>query len=180
MFLVDAIRWKLTECTYCPQVARIQLFAYMFYHVYLHYNQVHIYLTKFQLLCCFEKVFTVFILSSLSVYYSTHVMLEMGYRVWFLKNMSLGLEKGLWDAFGMINGSFWQVKQMHVFGYLLVMVVPSVLALMNLIWFGKILKGLKKQLAKRRESVWSITWTSRVTVYWTLHLSLLHSFQSSV
>ncbi|KAM6575193.1 hypothetical protein CsatA_023520 [Cannabis sativa] len=43
-----------------------------------------------------------------------------------------------------------QVVQMHIFGYLLVMVVPSVLAIMNLMWFGKILKGLKKQLAKRQ------------------------------
>ncbi|XP_021890048.1 transmembrane protein 56-B [Carica papaya] len=62
-------------------VARVLLFVYMFYHVYLHYNQV---------------------------------------------------------------------IQMHAFGYLLVFVVPSVLAAMNLMWFGKILKGLKKTLAKRQ------------------------------
>lgn len=62
-------------------VARILMFGYMFYHVYLHYDQV---------------------------------------------------------------------IQMHIFGYLLVMVVPSVLAIMNLMWFGKILKGLKKLLAKRQ------------------------------
>lgn len=62
-------------------VARILLFGYMFYHVYLHYDQVN---------------------------------------------------------------------QMHIFGYLLVMVVPLVLAIMNLMWFGKILKGLKKLLAKRQ------------------------------
>ncbi|XP_015882960.3 uncharacterized protein LOC107418773 [Ziziphus jujuba] len=43
-----------------------------------------------------------------------------------------------------------QVIQMHIFGYFLVFVVPSVLATMNLMWFGKILKGLKKQLAKRQ------------------------------
>ncbi|KAK6916925.1 TRAM/LAG1/CLN8 homology domain [Dillenia turbinata] len=61
-------------------VARILLFGYMFYHVYLHYNQV---------------------------------------------------------------------IQMHIFGYLLVFAVPSILAIMNLMWFGKILKGLKKTLAKR-------------------------------
>lgn len=60
--------------------ARIMLFIYMFYHVYLHYDQV---------------------------------------------------------------------IQMHIFGYMLVFVVPSVLAIMNLVWFGKILKGLKKTLAKR-------------------------------
>lgn len=41
-----------------------------------------------------------------------------------------------------------QVIQMHTFGYLLVFVVPSVLAVMNLMWFGKIIKGLIKQLAK--------------------------------
>lgn len=62
-------------------VARILLFVYMFYHVYLHYDQV---------------------------------------------------------------------VQMHPFGYFLVFVVPSVLAAMNLMWFGKILKGLKKTLAKRQ------------------------------
>ncbi|XP_057537632.1 uncharacterized protein LOC130815249 [Amaranthus tricolor] len=62
-------------------VARILLFVYMFYHVYLHYDQV---------------------------------------------------------------------MQMHVFGFFLVFVVPSVLAAMNLMWFGKILKGLKKTLAKRQ------------------------------
>ncbi|PON67736.1 TRAM/LAG1/CLN8 domain containing protein [Parasponia andersonii] len=44
---------------------------------------------------------------------------------------------------------YHQVIQMHIFGYLLVMLVPSVLAIMNLMWFGKILKGLKKQIAKR-------------------------------
>ncbi|KAF3450154.1 hypothetical protein FNV43_RR06234 [Rhamnella rubrinervis] len=43
-----------------------------------------------------------------------------------------------------------QVIQMHILGYFLVFVVPSVLATMNLMWFGKIIKGLKKQLAKRQ------------------------------
>ncbi|KAL5773461.1 hypothetical protein ACOSP7_013050 [Xanthoceras sorbifolium] len=62
-------------------IARILLFVYMFYHVYLHYDQV---------------------------------------------------------------------IQMHVMGYLLVFAVPSVLAMMNLIWFWKIIKGLKKTLAKRQ------------------------------
>ncbi|PRQ29964.1 putative TRAM/LAG1/CLN8 domain-containing protein [Rosa chinensis] len=41
-----------------------------------------------------------------------------------------------------------QVIQMHPFGYLLVFAVPAVLAIMNLMWFGKIIKGLMKQLAK--------------------------------
>ncbi|XP_047316010.1 TLC domain-containing protein 4-B-like [Impatiens glandulifera] len=41
-----------------------------------------------------------------------------------------------------------QVSQMHAFGRFLVFVVPAVLAAMNLVWFGKILKGLKKTLTK--------------------------------
>ncbi|KAL2482199.1 Translocation associated membrane protein [Forsythia ovata] len=61
-------------------VARILLFVYLFYHYYLHYNQV---------------------------------------------------------------------MQMRVFGRLLVLVVPSLLTVMNLIWFWKISKGLKKMVAKR-------------------------------
>ncbi|GKU92692.1 hypothetical protein SLE2022_386460 [Rubroshorea leprosula] len=43
-----------------------------------------------------------------------------------------------------------QVNQMHTFGYLLVFVVPSLLGTMNLVWFGKIVKGLRKTLAKRQ------------------------------
>ncbi|KAK9706970.1 hypothetical protein RND81_07G164300 [Saponaria officinalis] len=43
-----------------------------------------------------------------------------------------------------------QVIEMHAFGYFLVFVVPFVLAAMNLMWFGKILKGLKKTLTKRQ------------------------------
>ncbi|PKU64079.1 hypothetical protein MA16_Dca007985 [Dendrobium catenatum] len=43
-----------------------------------------------------------------------------------------------------------QVMQMHIMGYLLVFMVPSVLAIMNLMWFGKIIKGLRKTLAKRQ------------------------------
>ncbi|XP_065628361.1 uncharacterized protein LOC112041175 isoform X2 [Quercus suber] len=54
----------------------------------------------------------------------------------------------------LINGILiffaWLVIQMHAFGYFLVFVVPSVLAIMNLMWFGKILMGLKKTLAKRQ------------------------------
>lgn len=38
---------------------------------------------------------------------------------------------------------------MHTFGYLLVFVVPIALSVMNLMWFGKIVKGLKKTLEKR-------------------------------
>ncbi|XP_026427766.1 transmembrane protein 56-B-like [Papaver somniferum] len=45
---------------------------------------------------------------------------------------------------------FHQVEQMHPVGLFLVFVVPAVLATMNLMWFGKILKGLKKTLAKRQ------------------------------
>ncbi|GAB2281157.1 hypothetical protein Dimus_015761 [Dionaea muscipula] len=45
---------------------------------------------------------------------------------------------------------FHQVIELHPFGYFLVFVVPSVLAVMNLMWFGKIIKGLKKTLTKRQ------------------------------
>ncbi|XP_011085166.1 transmembrane protein 56 [Sesamum indicum] len=43
-----------------------------------------------------------------------------------------------------------QVMQMHAVGFLLVLCVPVVLAVMNLMWFGKIIKGLMKTLAKRQ------------------------------
>ncbi|XP_057812131.1 uncharacterized protein LOC131026309 [Salvia miltiorrhiza] len=43
-----------------------------------------------------------------------------------------------------------QVMQMHTAGFLLVFVVPVALAIMNLMWFGKILKGLKKTLLKKK------------------------------
>ncbi|KAK7304967.1 hypothetical protein VNO77_42864 [Canavalia gladiata] len=45
---------------------------------------------------------------------------------------------------------FDQVEQMHTYGQILVMVVPLVLAVMNLVWFSKIIKGLRKTLAKRQ------------------------------
>lgn len=38
---------------------------------------------------------------------------------------------------------------MHVIGYLLVFGVPTVLGMMNLMWFGKIVKGLMKTISKR-------------------------------
>ncbi|XP_031505155.1 uncharacterized protein LOC116267526 isoform X1 [Nymphaea colorata] len=47
---------------------------------------------------------------------------------------------------------YYQVKQMFFFGFFLVFVVPFALAVMNLMWFGKILKGLKKILAKRQQT----------------------------
>ncbi|CAM8935718.1 unnamed protein product [Rhodiola kirilowii] len=43
-----------------------------------------------------------------------------------------------------------QVNRLHIVGFLLVFAVPSVLGVMNLMWFGKILKGLRKTLAKRQ------------------------------
>ncbi|XP_013597553.1 PREDICTED: transmembrane protein 56 isoform X2 [Brassica oleracea var. oleracea] len=43
-----------------------------------------------------------------------------------------------------------QVVQLNTFGYLLVFVVPIALSVMNLMWFGKIVKGLKKTLEKRQ------------------------------
>ncbi|KAG5621965.1 hypothetical protein H5410_007183 [Solanum commersonii] len=42
-----------------------------------------------------------------------------------------------------------QVIHMHIFGILLVFGVPAALGVMNLMWFGKIIKGLKKNLSKR-------------------------------
>ncbi|XP_057433436.1 uncharacterized protein LOC130726217 [Lotus japonicus] len=45
---------------------------------------------------------------------------------------------------------FDQVEQMHTFGRILVIVVPLVLSVMNLVWFSKIIKGLRKTLAKRQ------------------------------
>ncbi|XP_042502071.1 TLC domain-containing protein 4-B-like isoform X2 [Macadamia integrifolia] len=44
----------------------------------------------------------------------------------------------------------YQVNLMQPFARLLAYAVPSVLAVMNLLWFGKIVKGLKKTLAKRQ------------------------------
>ncbi|KQK13851.1 transmembrane protein 56 isoform X2 [Brachypodium distachyon] len=41
-----------------------------------------------------------------------------------------------------------QITQMHAFGYYLTLTVPSVLFIMNAMWFMKILKGVKKTLAK--------------------------------
>ncbi|XP_057954836.1 uncharacterized protein LOC131148895 [Malania oleifera] len=43
-----------------------------------------------------------------------------------------------------------QVFQMHSFGIFLIFVGPSVLSVMNLMWFKKIARGLKKTLAKRQ------------------------------
>lgn len=43
-----------------------------------------------------------------------------------------------------------QVMQLHDFGKLLVFGVPVVLSIMNLMWFGKIIMGLRKTLAKRQ------------------------------
>ncbi|KAJ4816219.1 hypothetical protein LUZ62_028785 [Rhynchospora pubera] len=43
-----------------------------------------------------------------------------------------------------------QIEKMHIFGYILVFLVPIVLFGMNLVWFGKILKGVKKTLAKKK------------------------------
>uniref|UniRef100_A0A1D1YK97 Transmembrane protein 56-B n=1 Tax=Anthurium amnicola TaxID=1678845 RepID=A0A1D1YK97_9ARAE len=43
-----------------------------------------------------------------------------------------------------------QIKQMDTIPYILVFSVPSILAIMNIMWFGKILRGLRKTLAKRQ------------------------------
>lgn len=43
---------------------------------------------------------------------------------------------------------FDQIVKMHRFGFLLVVVVPSLLTIMNMMWFGKIVKGLRKTMNK--------------------------------
>ncbi|GMI67131.1 hypothetical protein like AT4G19645 [Hibiscus trionum] len=43
-----------------------------------------------------------------------------------------------------------QVKQLNTYGRMLIVIVPSVLSVMNLMWFGKIIKGMRKTLAKRK------------------------------
>ncbi|ONK55583.1 uncharacterized protein A4U43_UnF1170 [Asparagus officinalis] len=46
-----------------------------------------------------------------------------------------------------------QVKQMDIYGLLLVFGVPSALGIMNMIWFAKILKGLKKTWNSSRRNI---------------------------
>lgn len=48
--------------------------------------------------------------------------------------------------------NFFQVVQMSILTYVIVISVPSVLAIMNLVWFLKIVRGVKKTLAKRQWS----------------------------
>ncbi|EEC71546.1 hypothetical protein OsI_03885 [Oryza sativa Indica Group] len=43
-----------------------------------------------------------------------------------------------------------QVKQMRTFSCILIFAVPTILLVMNTVWFVKILRGLKKTLAKRQ------------------------------
>lgn len=43
-----------------------------------------------------------------------------------------------------------QVKQMQRLGRYLILIVPSVLAIMNFMWFMKIIRGLRKTLVKRQ------------------------------
>ncbi|KZV16629.1 hypothetical protein F511_12085 [Dorcoceras hygrometricum] len=45
---------------------------------------------------------------------------------------------------------YGQVMQIHTTGAALVLVVPPIISVMNLIWFGKIFKGLKKTIAKKK------------------------------
>lgn len=42
-----------------------------------------------------------------------------------------------------------QIKKMNTFGYFLVLIAPCIIFVMNVLWFSKILKGLKKTMAKR-------------------------------
>lgn len=49
-----------------------------------------------------------------------------------------------------VSQHYAQIVKMHIIGCILVFCVPSILAMMNIIWFGKILKGLKKQLCNQK------------------------------
>uniref|UniRef100_A0A8R7K633 TLC domain-containing protein n=1 Tax=Triticum urartu TaxID=4572 RepID=A0A8R7K633_TRIUA len=42
-----------------------------------------------------------------------------------------------------------QIKKMNPFGYFLVFIAPCIIFLMNVLWFSKIVKGLKETIAKR-------------------------------
>lgn len=44
-----------------------------------------------------------------------------------------------------------QVMQMHTLGVILAIVAPLVFFVLNVTWFGKIVKGLKKTLARKRD-----------------------------
>ncbi|KAI4312504.1 hypothetical protein MLD38_037311 [Melastoma candidum] len=48
---------------------------------------------------------------------------------------------------------YHQIIQMHIFGYFLVFGVPVALAVMNLRWFSKIVKGVRKTLAQKERTV---------------------------
>lgn len=49
---------------------------------------------------------------------------------------------------------------MHTFSCLLIFAVPTILLIMNTMWFAKILRGLKKTLAKRQ---WREEWKHKLT-----------------
>ncbi|KAK9226999.1 hypothetical protein WN943_012047 [Citrus x changshan-huyou] len=85
--------------------------------------------------------------SSLSTYPSTSVV-----NLSFSSFLFLGLAfySSFSDLVNVTAEEETEVVEMHAIGYLLVFVVPFVLAIMNVMWFGKILKGLKKTLAKRQ------------------------------
>ncbi|CAN1150865.1 TLC domain-containing protein 4-B [Linum perenne] len=64
---------------------------------------------------------------------------------WFIARVLL-----FFYIFYHINMHFDQVVQMMWFGCAVVVLVPSALFIMNLMWFAKIIKGLLKILAKRQ------------------------------
>lgn len=67
---------------------------------------------------------------------------------WFLD--TAGMKRSAAYLFnGILLFFAWLVLVMHVFGCTLVFAVPAALFIMNMMWFLKILKGLKKTLAKR-------------------------------
>lgn len=111
----------LSDLTSFNQVARILLFIYVFYHIYLHYSQV----ITYPLLMHLWTLYSIL----LCLYVQIHIisMLSNTFLLFYL---------------------LMQVMQMHAFGYYLTFIVPSVLFVMNTMWFMKILKGVKKTLGK--------------------------------
>uniref|UniRef100_A0A0E0C879 TLC domain-containing protein n=1 Tax=Oryza meridionalis TaxID=40149 RepID=A0A0E0C879_9ORYZ len=68
---------------------------------------------------------------------------------WFLDTVGMKRSKAY-----LVNGVTmfvaWLVKQMRTFSCILIFAVPTILLVMNTVWFVKILRGLKKTLAKRQ------------------------------
>jgi hypothetical protein len=60
----------------------------------------------------------------------------------------MGLKLNTFDNKLVLYIQYRQVKQMHTFSCIMIFAVPTILLVMNTMWFAKILRGLKKTLAK--------------------------------